>query len=256
VGDVHVSHSYVRGPWRKKSESTPIILAKSCHDLDVLCWWIGARCARVSAFGSLTKFRAAQAPAGAPAYCLDGCPVEATCRYQAANVYVHKKLFSSHHIVTPDRSDAGILAAIRKGQYGRCVYRCDNDVPDHMVTNLEFQGGATAAFSMEGCVTYVGRRTRVMGTKGDIVGDERAMEVSLFEGGSAMWDVTQAAADLEGHGGGDQRMVRDLVQAVAQRQPGLLPTTLQNSMESHLMGFMAEESRLDGGMARPVRLDL
>jgi len=125
-----------------------------------------------------------------------------------------------------------------------------------MVTNLEFEGGATAAFSMEGCVSYVGRRTRVMGTKGDIVGDERTMEVSLFEGGSAIWDVTQAASDLEGHGGGDQRMVRDLVQAVAQRKPSLLPTTLQNSMESHLMGFMAEESRLNGGMARPVRLDL
>jgi len=256
VGDIHMSHSFVRGPWRRKDESTPIILSKSCHDLDVLRWWVGKPCTRVSAFGSLTKFQAAQAPAGAPAYCLDGCPISATCPYEAASVYVNKKLFSTHHIVTPDRSDAGILAAIRKGQYGRCVYRCDNDVPDHLVTSLEFEGGATAAFSIEGCVTYQGRRTRVMGTKGDIVGDERVMEVSLFEGGRATWDVTKAESDLAGHGGGDQRMVRDLVQAVARRDPTLLPTTLQNSMESHLMGFMVEESRLDGGTSRRVRLDL
>jgi hypothetical protein len=109
---------------------------------------------------------------------------------------------------------------------------------------------------MEGCVSYEGRRTRVLGTRGDIVGDERAMEATLFEGGRARWDVTHSAQDLEGHGGGDVRMVRDLVQAVAQRRQDLIPTTLQASMESHLMGFLAEESRVAGGAALPVALDL
>ena len=186
VGHVHMSHSYVRGPWRRKAESSPIVLAKSCHDLDVLCWWMGERCVRTSAFGRLSKFTAANAPEGAPTHCLDGCPVSETCAYQAASVYVHKKRFSPHHIVTPDRTDAGLLAALAKGQYGRCVYRCDNDVPDHMITNLEFASGATAAFSIEGCVSYEGRRTRILGTKGDIVGDERTLEVTLFEGGKGI----------------------------------------------------------------------
>ena len=256
VQHLHMSHSFVRGPWRRKDESNPIILAKSCHDLDLLCWWTGRRCARVSAFGSLTKFTAANAPAGAPPHCLDGCPAEATCPYHAGNVYVHKKTWGTYHLVTPDRSDAGILAELRKGQYGRCVYRCDNDVPDHMVTNLEFAGGVTAAFSLEACTSYDGRRTRVMGTLGDVVGDEDVLEVSLFAGGKATWDVRKAAADLQGHGGGDQRMVRDLVQAVARRDPALLATTLQHSMESHLIAFMAEESRLAAGASREVRLDL
>jgi len=256
IGDVHMSHSYVRGPWRNKAESTPMILSKSCHDLDVLRWWVGRPCTRVSAFGGLAKFRAAQAPAGAPPFCLDGCPEEATCHYHAARVYVREKLFSAHHVVTPDRSPEGILAALRRGPFGRCVYRCDNDAPDHMVTNLEFEGGTTAAFSIEGCVSYQGRRTRVLGTKGDIVGDERAMEVTLFEGGRTTWDVTQAADDLGGHGGGDVRMVRDLVQAVSQRRQDLIPTTLQASLESHLMGFLAEESRVAGGAVRTVTLDL
>jgi len=256
VQHVHMSHSFVRGPWRRKDESNPIILAKSCHDLDLMCWWLDRPCTRVSAFGGLTKFTAANAPAGAPAHCLDGCPAEATCPYHAGNVYVHKKTWGTYHIVTPDRSDAGILAELRRGQYGRCVYRCDNDVPDHMVTNFEFAGGATVAFSLEACTSYAGRRTRVMGTLGDIVGDERVLEVTRFAGGKATWDVTRASADLEGHGGGDLRLVRDLVQAVAQRDPALLPTTLQRSMESHLMAFMAEESRLAGGAPREVLLAL
>jgi predicted dehydrogenase len=256
IGDVHMSHSYVRGPWRRKDESTPMIVSKSCHDLDVLRWWIDRPCTRLSAFGGLAKFRASQAPAGAPACCLDGCPAAATCHYEAARVYVREKLFSAHHVVTPDRSPDGILAALRRGPFGRCVYRCDNDAPDHMVTSLEFEGGTTAAFSIEGCVSYEGRRTRVLGTKGDIVGDERQMEVTLFEGGRGTWDVTQAADDLGGHGGGDVRLVRDLVQAVSQRRQDLIPTTLQASMESHLMGFLAEESRVAGGAVRTVSLDL
>jgi predicted dehydrogenase len=256
IGDVHMSHSYVRGPWRSKAESTPMIVSKSCHDLDVLRWWIDRPCTRLSAFGGLAKFRASQAPAGAPAYCSDGCPAAATCHYEAARVYVREKLFSAHHVVTPDRSPEGILAALRRGPFGRCVYRCDNDAPDHMVTSLEFEGGVTAAFSIEGCVSYQGRRSRVLGTKGDIVGDERAMEVTLFEGGRASWDVTLAADDLGGHGGGDVRLVRDLVQAVSQRRQDLIPTTLHASMESHLMGFLAEESRVAGGAVRAVSLDL
>jgi predicted dehydrogenase len=255
VGHIHMSHSFVRGPWRNKAESSPMILSKSCHDLDVLRWWIGRPCTRVSAFGGLAKFRASQAPAAAPPFCLDGCPAEATCPYHAGRVYVREKLFSTHHIVTPDRSPEGILEALRRGPFGRCVYRCDNDAPDHIVTNLEFEGGTTAAFSIEGCVSYEGRRTRVLGTRGDVVGDERAMEVTLFEGGRATWDVTQAADDLDGHGGGDIRMVRDLVQAVAQRRQDLIPTTLQASMESHRMGFLAEESRVAGGAVRAVALD-
>jgi predicted dehydrogenase len=256
IGHIHMSHSYVRGPWRNKAESSPMILSKSCHDLDVLRWWIDRPCVRVSAFGGLAKFRVSQAPPGAPPFCLDGCPVEATCPYHAGRVYVREKLFSTHHIVTADRSPDGIREALRRGPFGRCVYRCDNDAPDHMVTNLEFEGGTTAAFSIEGCVSYEGRRTRVLGTKGDIVGDERAMEVSLFDGGRALWDVTQAAAELGGHGGGDIRMVRDLVQAVSQRRQDLIPTTLQASMESHRMAFAAEESRTAGGAVRPVVLDL
>jgi predicted dehydrogenase len=256
VGHIHMSHSFVRGPWRNKAESTPMIVSKSCHDLDVLRWWIGRPCTRVSAMGGVAKFRASQAPAGAPPFCLDGCPVETTCPYHSGRVYVWEKLFSTHHIVTPDRSPEGILAALRRGPFGRCVYRCDNDAPDHIVTSLEFEGGTTAAFSIEGCVSYEGRRTRVLGTKGDIVGDERAMEVTLFEGGRATWDVTQAADDIGGHGGGDIRLVRDLVQAVSQRRQDVIPTTLQASMESHLMGFLAEESRVAGGFVRTVSLDL
>lgn len=255
IQHMHMAHSYVRGPWRRRDESNPILLAKSCHDLDILRWWVGKPCERVSSFGSRSVFRPENAPEGAPKHCMDGCPVEETCPYHAANVYVHKKQWSTHHIVTPDRSEQGILKELRKGQYGQCVYHADNDVCDHQVVNMEFQGGITAAFSLEAMTQYAGRRTRVMGTRGDIVGDEHILEIHQFWGGKTIrWDVNQAAKDLGGHGGGDIRLLRDFTQAVSRQDQSLLTSNLAASMESHQMGFQADVSRQYGGRAMPVRM--
>jgi predicted dehydrogenase len=256
IEQIHMSHSFVRGIWRNTKIALPIILAKSCHDLDLLCWFIDKPCTRVSAMGSLTYFRKENAPSGAPKMCLDGCPVEKTCAYYAPKVYVTEKLFGTGHIVTEDRSDKGILEALKTSPFGRCVYQTDNDQPDHFVSTMEFAGGATAAFSMEGLTSYGGRRTRVMGTKGDVVGDERTLDVFLFAPRQRIkWDVTKATSgDLGGHGGGDTRMVRNFTQAVSRRDASLLSTDLGRSMESHLIGFKAEESRLKKG--QPMEVDL
>jgi hypothetical protein len=168
---------------------------------------------------------------------------------------VHKKKWGNAAIITPDRSEKGILEALRKGPYGKCVYRNDNDQPDHVTMNLGFKDDITATFSMEAMTSYEGRRTRVMGTKGDIVGDERTLRIADFAAGQTReWDVSKASADLSGHGGGDVRMVRDFATAVAKRDPGLLATNLAVSMESHLAGFMAEESRLAGGVLKEIKM--
>jgi predicted dehydrogenase len=255
IEHIHMSHSFVRGIWRNTNVALPIILAKSCHDLDLLCWMVDRPCTRVSAMGALTYFRKENAPAGAPKMCLDGCPAEKTCPFYAPKVYVTERLWGTSHIISEDRSEKAILEALKTSPFGRCVFQTDNDQPDHFVSNLEFAGGATAAFSMEALTSYHGRRTRLMGTRGDLVGDERTLDVFLFSQRQRLqWDVTKAATDLAGHGGGDVRLVRDFTQAVSRRDPSLLSTTLAKSMESHLIGFLAERSRLDG--ARPIEVDL
>jgi predicted dehydrogenase len=43
VGYWHSAHSYVRGNWRNLAESSPMILAKYCHDLDIMNWLVGSR---------------------------------------------------------------------------------------------------------------------------------------------------------------------------------------------------------------------
>ncbi|HMI77732.1 MAG TPA: Gfo/Idh/MocA family oxidoreductase, partial [Ferruginibacter sp.] len=151
IEHVHMSHSYVRGNWHNSKQTTPIILAKSCHDLDILRWMVGKPCRHIQAFGSLQWFTKKNAPEGSTARCTDGCKVEATCPYSALNIYYRKRHFNYVFDLPEEKATqaAYVLEQLKITNYGRCVYRMDNDQPDHYTTNILFDGGLTAAFSME-----------------------------------------------------------------------------------------------------------
>jgi len=252
VGNIHFSHSFVRGNWGNEKESTPSLLSKSCHDLDIIYWTLGKKCKRVTSFGGLSYFRNEHAPGGSAERCTGGCAIEETCPYSARRIYLTERLWDTGHLIDLQPWEEGkVLNAIREGPYGRCVFHCDNDVADHQLVNMEFENGITVAFNMEAHTSYMGRRTRIMGTKGDIVGDEgTSLTVSDFrKRDSTTYQVSKLDDDFEGggHGGGDYRLLRDFLQAVYQEDPSLLTSTIGDSMESHYIGYKAEESRKNGG---------
>jgi len=241
IEHIHMSHSYVRGNWHDSKQTTPIILAKSCHDLDILRWMLEKNCTNIQAFGNLKWFTQKNAPEGSTARCTDGCKVEGQCPYSALDIYYRKRQ-RNYVFDLPDDKDkqaAYVLEQLKTTNYGRCVYRMDNDQPDHYTTNILFDGGVTAAFSMEAFTSYEGRRTRVMGSLGDVVGDMSSFTMTDFLTGKK----TEWKQDTDGHGGGDWRLAQDWVNAVSQHNPALLTSTIDASIESHVMGFMAEESR-------------
>jgi predicted dehydrogenase len=256
---VHMAHSYVRGNWHNSLATSPIILAKSCHDLDILRWMIGRETRSIHAFGDLTWFTSENAPEGSTDRCMDGCAIEETCPYSALRIY-HRDRAWLYVFDLPDDEDDwedAILEYLRTTDYGRCVYRMDNDQCDHYVTNIEFDGGVTASFSMQAFTPFGGRRTRVMGSMGYIEGDMGQMAIADFRTRertvieSRTLDVDRYAG--AGHGGGDWRLLAAWVEAVATQDASLLTSTIDVSIESHLMGFAAERSRL-GGTVEPVRL--
>jgi len=242
IEHTHMSHSYVRGQWRKSQASTPIILAKSCHDTDIIRWLVGDHADNVHCFGNLKWFKQANAPPGSTERCTDGCAVEAKCPYSALQIYWRDRKRLYVFDLPEDRRQWSdfILQALRDSDYGRCVYRMDNDQPDHLTVNILFRDGVTAGFSMEAHVSYEGRRTRIMGSMGDIVGNMETFTLTSFRSGQRKtWSLKTDA-----HGGGDHRMLKDWLQAVGQQDRTLLSSSIEDSVESHLMAFAAERSRL------------
>ena len=242
----HMAHSYVRGNWPLSTKTTPIILAKSCHDLDILRWLIDKPCETIAAEGSLHLFRPENAPKGAPERCTDGCPHEAECPYSAIDIYERRKQHLGAFDL-PRKDPALIREKLKTTNYGRCVFRCENDQCDHYVAIMKFQDGVTASFSMDAFTPWGGRRTRIMGTKGFIEGDMTTFTFYDFRTShKSVWDqkVSEVAEYKgSGHGGGDHLLVRDFLRAVSAQDEKLLSSTIDVSIESHVMGFMAEKSR-------------
>jgi predicted dehydrogenase len=252
IEHVHMSHSFVRGNWHDSRATAPIILAKSSHDLDMLRWLVNRSSRRIQAFGNLSWFHAGNAPAGSTARCADGCAVEPGCPYSALKIY-HRNRTWLYVFDLPDDEEAwgdAILEYLRTTNYGRCVYRMDNDQCDHYVTNILFEGEVTASFSMEAFTPWGGRRTRVMGSHGYIEGDMAQMAVHDFRTGEhTVLEATAIDVDQysgSGHGGGDWRLMANWVEAVATKDASLLSSGLDASVESHVMAFAAERSRTRG----------
>ena len=292
----HMAHSFVRGNWRVKENSAPMILAKCCHDLDILIWMLGQNCEHLSSVGNLMHYRTENAPQGAPKYCLDGCPAAETCPYYAPFIYVELlplwrsyavtskgiprlvaqaqerapgivKALSSfspllkemndyrgwpRSVVSQNPTPENLIAALRAGPYGRCVYHCDNDVVDHQVVSMQFQKGTSVTLTMHGHSHVEGRFTRIQGSKAELQAGfgygGSWIEVNQHRSDrSVLYDTS--ADNSSGHGGGDERLMdvflNSLHQSGTHFQSASHLSTARQSLESHLMAFAAEEARLE-----------
>lgn len=249
VGWWHMAHSYVRGPWRREDTSAPMLLAKSCHDLDWISYIVDKQIQSVSSFGNRSHFRAENKPPTATDTCLT-CPLVSTCPYSAPKLYLDT--FRREGAVWPvtvitDRTDeAGVIEALATGPYGRCVYSCDNTVVDHQVVSFEFEDGAAGTFTMTAFSEQTHRHTKLFGTHGYLEGDGEKARVVDFRTNteshhdSGIMGGSNAAGD---HGGGDGGLMDAFVAAVAANDPSLIRSGPQESLSSHLVVFRAEEAR-------------
>jgi predicted dehydrogenase len=248
VGWWHHAHSFVRGPWRDTASSSPMLLAKSCHDIDWLLYLAGQPARRVSSFGGLSHFRPAEKPAGAADVCLD-CPVEPDCPYSAKRLYFARLADDPDgwplSVVTPVATEEALVAALRSGPYGRCVYNGDNDVVDHQVVTMELADGATVSFTMTAFTPYEQRKTRIFGTHGYLEGDGARLRVVDFRTGAEEL-VEVAESTSADHSGGDRALVDAFLAAVATGDAGLIRSDAATSLAGHRVVWAAEQARLTG----------
>ena len=248
IGNFHMAQSFVRGNWRNEKTSCPIILAKSCHDLDILLWLVGSSCTKVSAFGSLSYFKESNAPAGSAARCCD-CPVAKDCRYEAKKMYLPMLGQWPSDVVCVEQTEEALLEALRTGPYGRCVYRCDNDVCDHMSTILEFEDGVTATFSLTAQTSACYRNIHIMCEDGEIEADDGKRQILVRHHVSSQADtfterVIHVRTNGSGHGGGDAGIMADFTEGL--NHGGDSRSSISRSVESHLMAGAIELSRKTG----------
>ena len=245
VGNTHQAHSFVRGNWGNSKKSAPMILAKSCHDMDFLQWLIGKKCRRLSSFGALSYFNRDNCPKDAPPRCTDGCPV--ACEYDSRKLYLEcdNEWFRSVAAGHYNPTDAEVMAALKTGPYGRCVYQCDNDVVDHQVVSMLFEDDITVIFSMTAFTPDISRSIKIMGTKGQIkahTSADKAIVTSFVTGKEREIDITAVG----GHGGGDAGIMAAFIEYVRGiNVPNISDARI--SAENHMLCFAAEESRLNNG---------
>jgi len=249
VGYYHFAHSYVRGNWSKEKDSSFALMTKCCHDIDIICHWMGpSPPVKVSSFGSLRHFNHKSKPidAGDATRCLD-CVVEKDCPYSAKKIYLdpvsHGHTGWPVSVLVDGVPDIeNITTALKEGPYGQCVYECNSDVCDNQVVNLEFENGSTASFTMVAFTKAIcDRQLRMHFTHGEIIGDMNKYTVTDFR--TNQTKICHPENEGGGHGGGDTGLIRTFVEAVRTGNQKLLGTDVSEVLKSHMTVFAAEASR-------------
>lgn len=254
VGYWHFAHSYVRGNWRREDETGPSILAKCCHDLDMIYYLTQKNAISVASTGSRKVFLPENKPEDSPKYCLDGCPHAKTCPYHVSKIYLKPTRYTLPLMIVNKRlitqkgnaSMKDFKEALKTSPYGRCVYDCDNDVIENQTVQLKLEDGVNATLTMTAFSNMSYRHTRISGTKGEILGNDISgkFKVNVFSGKRKK--VKFGLSNLLSHLGGDIEMCKEFIELLETKKPSKRASLMSETMESHVNAFAAEESRKTG----------
>ena len=251
----HQAHSFVRGNWRNSDETSPMILQKCCHDFDLLQYYANSKCETISSIGSLNYFKEENQPDGAADRCTL-CKYKDTCTYSAYRFYIGewKNIGSPangwpYNVITNEvpLTEEKLYKAIETGPYGRCVFKCDNNVVDNEIVMMRFENGINANLRMTAFTPVGGRIMKFYCTNGEIelLDAEEKIKVTKFYEDPEIIDMKAINESGHNHGGGDAGIIQSFYDMLSGKSA--IETSLSKSVESHLMALMAEKSRLENG---------
>lgn len=248
IGYWHYAHSYVRGNWRNSDETTPMIVAKCSHDTDIMNYLLdGRKCNKISSFGSLSYFKPENAPKGAAERC-EECIHNKTCIYSAYKYLEDRKLRKNFRdIIMRTENHDEFLKYMLATPYGRCVYHCDNNVADHQVVIMEYEGGVTASWQASAFTLDTIRETKIMGTKGEIEGCLDEDQFILRDFATANETLVKVHTPKTLHSGGDECIMETFIRGIKDSKDRNLMYSAKLSLQGHQMAYAAEESRINGG---------
>jgi Oxidoreductase family, NAD-binding Rossmann fold len=237
----HYAHSFVRGPWHRSDLANPIILAKACHDMDLMAWYVDSKCLRVSSFGAQNTLIPKNRPKGAPDRCGKHCPHAATCPYEVHKLYQQDKAL---HLAKIIKNEYGSLEkGLAESDYGRCVYSMDNDVMETQTTLLEFENGIHVSFHLSAFTDEISRYLHLNGTEGEIRGNTLTRSITVKRYDELEERFIQIGESDSMHEGGDAGIVKGFIEEVMMNKIEDGRTSIDKSIMSHLMSLAAESSR-------------
>ncbi len=253
VGVSHFIESFVVGKWRSEAEcGSPFILAKSCHDLDILCWLNnGTTPKRVASFASRRVFIPENAPGGHTETC-HTCPCEPNCKYSMTKLFTGqsgawKRIILDVGKPTAEVTQKDIDEEVKRSNYGRCVYE-GQDLVDRQNVIVEFEDGSIGTFDLIGAVAKADRYIHIVGEDGEIFANRsdafytvRTYDYEAKEYVERKYDVS--ALSVGGHGGGDVNIMRDVVSFLNGEPASISMTYIDDSVNGHLLVYGAEEAR-------------
>lgn len=256
VGHWHFAHSYVRGSWNREATSGPILLTKSSHDLDILHWLVGERVESVVSYGGLDYFNEENAPSEAAGRCVD-CVLRDTCLFSATTFYLEGgDEWPRNVIAPPPDTFESRRSAIETGRYGRCVWKSENDVCDNQTVVLRYASGIHAVFGLHALTAENTRTLRILFDRAELTGNllHGRLTISRFTGKPEEFRIEEVELPVPGdsHGGGDLQLLRMLYEHLAEGAHAPMMTSLESSLPSHALAFLAEESRKEGAVKMPI----
>ena len=257
----HMAHAFVRGNFRNSNTTSPMILQKCCHDFDLIMYLTEEKPISLTSVGDLRFFKEVNAPRKSCEYCAD-CKED--CIFNAVNFYlgvyddkVNNNLSTnvwplSQIVEQPTREK--LLEELKVSNWGKCVFKSDNNVVDHQFTTIKLEKGTIATLTMIGFSNDGGRQTHCYGTKGEIYLDEqrRTIEISVFGQRKKVVSFDELSSDFSGHGGGDNEMMKEFVDYLKSSTTAMT-SSINLSVDSHILAFASEYSRLNNSKCVDVR---
>lgn len=259
----HFVNSYVRGKWRsEKACGSGLLLAKCCHDTDLICWLNNASVpTKVSSFGSRSFFTEKNAPQGATQYCHE-CPQKENCMFNAYKFQIEKDFIPFYTWAGINKPLEEItleekVEYLKHDVYGQCVYKTDMDIVDRQSVSVEFENGSIATLNMVGGASKAGRHIHIICEYGEIVGyiEENKYIVRTFDKDDVWYrdevvdlnEINSIANEKDnsvaGHYGGDYFLMKDAVRYFNGVSESVSVTKIDDSLNGHYVCYAAEKSR-------------
>lgn len=242
IGYLNFAHSYVRGNWRNSSDTSPLILSKSSHDMDILLYLTGSKFRKIASFGSLKHFNSDSFKLTMSENCYR-CSEEENCPYSCKKIYLENNSVMNNAVhINPTKENLETI--LKEGPYGRCVYRSDNNVVDNMVSIIEFENNVSATFNLSAFTKECNRTIKLMFTHGEVGGSFNDNEIRIKKFGEDEDRLLSLGKNDLSNNNANSNLIKSFINSVSQKNYISPNSNIKDSINSHVMAFAAEYSRV------------